>query len=73
MRIAIESTTKMVTLNSVPCRVWEGITARGVKVVVFIPRIAVKDDQDIRQFEEELVEQKPPSADARVFPARMIL
>ena len=37
-----DSTSKMVEANGVQCRVWEGETAAGVKVVVLIPRIAVK-------------------------------
>lgn len=54
MIITIESTTKVVKLNGIDCRVWEGQTVSGVKVHCFIPRIAAKDDQDLSQFESEL-------------------
>ena len=73
MKITIESTTKLVEASGVQCRVWEGKTERGVEVVVLIPRIAAKAGQDLSQFEVELQEQRPPSADANVFPLRMIL
>jgi hypothetical protein len=71
--MTIESTTKIVKANGIDCRVWEGATERGVKVQVLIPRIAVKNGQDTSQFEAELVEHAAPSADAAVFPMRMIL
>lgn len=32
MKITIESTTQIVEANGVKCRVWEGVTERGVKV-----------------------------------------
>jgi hypothetical protein len=73
MKITIESTTKIVKANGIDCRVWEGETERGIKVEVLIPRIAVKNGQDVTQFEAELKEQRAPSADAEVFPMRMIL
>lgn len=73
MKITIENTTKMVKANGVDCRVWEGETEHGVKIVVLIPRIAVKEGQDVKQFEAELQEQRAPSAETEVFPLRMIL
>jgi hypothetical protein len=73
MKITIESTTKIVNANGIDCRVWEGTTASGVKVECLIPRIAVRNGQDTAQFEAELTEQRPPSADAEAFPMRMIL
>lgn len=79
MKITIESTTKIVKVYSsgneygIECRVWEGITERGVKVQCLIPRIAVALGQDISQFEAELQEQRPPSAEVSTFPLRMIL
>jgi hypothetical protein len=74
MKITIESTTMIVEANGVQCRVWEGETEHGVKIQCLIPRIAAKKGQDLTQFEAELKEQAPPSADAiQVFPLRMIL
>lgn len=73
MRIQIESTQRVVTVNGIEARIWEGHTESGIPVIVFIPRIAVSADQDCSQFEAELKECVPPSSDAREFPLRMIL
>jgi hypothetical protein len=85
MKITIESTTKVVVVDNVTCRVWEGETERGVKIHCFIPRfvlrcsimaaerIFAKDDQDLSQFEAELQEQRPPSPEIAAIPLRLIL
>ena len=73
MKITIESTTKIVELNGVECRIWEGHTEKGVPIHCFIPRIAVRDDQDCSQFEADLIEKRAPSADTAAIPLRMIL
>jgi len=73
MKMQIESTTKIVSFNGVPARVWEGKTARGVPVIVFVTRIAVDKAHDADELACELLEQAPPSADAANFPARMLL
>ena len=41
--------------------------------VALITRIAVKNGEDVSQFEQELLEQRPPSEHAAAFPPRMIL
>jgi hypothetical protein len=73
MTITIESTSKVVSLNGVACRVWEGQTVSGVKVHCYIPRICAKDDQDLTQFERELQEQRVPSVECAGIPLWMIL
>jgi hypothetical protein len=73
MKLIIESTTKIVRLNGIDCRVWEGITGHGVPVHCFIPRVAVNNDQDTSQFEQELSEQSAPSAEVEAIPLRMVL
>lgn len=72
MRITIESTSRLVEINGVPARVWEGTTDKGVPVIAFIPRVAARADHDVTEFERDLQETKPPSADAQAFPARMV-
>ena len=55
MKITIENTDKIVTLNGVPARIWEGETDSGIRVHCFIPRIAVRrDEARIEEFEQEL-------------------
>ncbi len=74
MKLIIESTTKMVELNGVPARLWEGHTESGIEVHCFITRVAAHKDADLRQFERELAEQKPPTAKLDgIYPLRMIL
>lgn len=73
MKITIESTTRIVNASGIDCRVWEGVTERGVKVQVLIPRIAAAIGEDLTQFEAELKEQRAPSAEVQAFPLRMIL
>lgn len=73
MKVTLESTTKIVKANGIDCRVWEGMTVSGIKVQALIPRIAVLASDDLSQFEAELKECKPPTAEAQAFPLRMIL
>ena len=73
MELIIESTSKIVKLNGIDCRVWEGRTGRGVKVHAFIVRVGAKDDQDLSQFEEELREQRVPSVEVAAIPLRMLI
>jgi len=77
MKITIENTTKIVDLNGVPARIWEGTTESGIPVHCFITRIAVPKDADestLACFARELEEQRAPSAmiDAS-YPARLVL
>lgn len=73
MKITLESTTRIVRASGIECRVWEGVTERGVKIQALIPRIAVEDGEDMSQFEEELRERRAPTAEVQAFPLRMIL
>lgn len=73
MKIIIQNTSKLTTLNGVPARIWEGQTDSGIGVICFVTRIAVKEGEDCSQFEKELQEQKVPSAEVESFSLRMIL
>jgi hypothetical protein len=74
MKITIESTSKIVHLNGVPARIWEGQTASGIKCHCYITRIAIdKDETKANEFEKELNEQKVPSAEIEAIPLRMII
>lgn len=72
MKITLESTSQIVRLDGIECRVWEGTTASGIAVTAFIPRIAVLRDADASEFERELVEQRQPSPGDE-WPLRMVL
>ena len=76
MKLTIESTTKIVEVNGVPARVWEGQTDSGIPVHCFITRVAVENGRvaaDYSQFERELKECVPPSAALEAIPLRLII
>ncbi len=73
MKIAIESTDKVVTLNGIECRIWEGFTESGIPMHAYIPRVAVQEGLDCSQFEVELQEKRKPSFAVEAIPLRMIL
>lgn len=73
MTITVHSTSKIVELNGVPARVWEGETSTGIPVHVFITRVAVDRDEDSSAFERELQQQRVPSPSVAAYPARLIL
>lgn len=60
MQIHIESTDQITFMDGVPVRVWEGVTAKGVRCKVFVHRLAVHNDEDADQFDAELTTQLPP-------------
>jgi hypothetical protein len=73
VRLTIEPTTQVVTVNGVQTRVWEGQTQNGTPVTLFIARVAVPEGAPAEvhaQFARELAEQRPPTVS---WPARLIL
>lgn len=73
MRITIESTTKIVTLNGMEMRIWEGRTDSGIPCHCYIPRIAVDREEDSAEFERDLQEHRPPSPEIESIPLRMVI
>lgn len=73
MKVTLESTTKIVTVNGVQARIWEGHTESGIPVHAYVTRIAVAHGLDASQFERELQECRAPSADIEALPARLVL
>lgn len=84
MKITIESTSKIVTLEvggrDVPARVWQGETESGIPVQCFVTRIAPeirKDHPEIDTltavFERDLRRQADPRPTVEAIPLRMIL
>jgi len=73
MTIVIHSTEKIVSLNGVAARIWEGKTDSGIPVHCYVTRIAVADDEDTTQFERELQQHCPPSPAIDAIPLSMIL
>ncbi len=73
MKITIESTTKIVDVNGVPARIWQGHTESGIEVHCFVTRIAPPADADCSEFERELKEHAAPRPELEAYPARLIL
>ena len=73
MKVTLESTTKTVHLNGIPARVWEGHTESGIPLHAFITRIACDLDADAAEFERDLNDCRPPSAEIAAYPARLVL
>lgn len=74
MKMTIESTSRIVHVNGVPARIWQGTTEAGVAVVVAVTRVAVGKGDDAHELERDLVEHAPPNAAAvEAFPLRMVL
>lgn len=84
MKITIESTAKIVMLvqgeSEIQARVWQGETASGIPVQVFITRIAPeipkthpRIDELTLEFERELRRQADPRITVDAIPLRMII
>ncbi len=76
MKIEIQSTSKIVSVNGVPARIWTGETALGVPVICYVTRIAVplgRPESDYKVFETELQSHEPPSAEVQAIPLRLII
>lgn len=77
MKVALESTSKKVELVingvTVPARIWEGKTKKGIACHAYITRIAVANDADASEFEKDLTEHKTPTTDTAQIPLRLIL
>jgi hypothetical protein len=73
MRIEIESTTKIVFLNGVRARIWEGKTESGIPMHCYVTLIAAQKDLDVSEFEKELEGHRVPSPEIEEMPLRMIL
>jgi hypothetical protein len=54
MQMTIESTDMITEINGVSCRVWRGVTTKGIRCDLVIPMIRVREEADQRQFEKEL-------------------
>jgi hypothetical protein len=75
MKITIESTSKIVLLNGILARVWEGQTESGVLIHCYVNRVAVSTDNApsvFAEFEREL-QEAPTLPGIEALPLRLIL
>lgn len=74
MMIILEKTDKLIDVNGIQSRLWQGKTESGIPITCLIVRIAVNAEADQAEFEKELLETRPPSAEAdKAFPARLVV
>ena len=77
MKVVLESTDKVVTLvidgAEVPARVWEGVTAGGIRCHAFVTRMAVASILDSSGFERDLKNCRPASPEITAIPLRLVL
>lgn len=73
MEIILRQTTKIVELNGIQARIWEGHTASGITVHAYITRIAVADSERQEEFEAELTAMRAPTPDIRAIPLRLLI
>jgi len=64
MKLAIWNTSRVVTINGVVARLWEGTTDQGVKVHCLITTIAAEDGADLGAFDRDMDDQRPPSRES---------
>ena len=74
MKIELEPTTQLHTIDGVPARLWQGTTDQGTPIFAFITHIGVDKDTPSPEIEAALGQEvSPPRPELRVFPARMVL
>ncbi|HEX3412840.1 MAG TPA: hypothetical protein VHT00_14065 [Stellaceae bacterium] len=76
MKITIEATSKIVHINNVPARVWEGETISGTPVmaVICLMQPQTTEPGRIAEFERELKATKGPRSEgAQALDLRMVL
>jgi hypothetical protein len=60
LKITIEATAHITSIDGVPVRLWEGVTENGTPCKVFIHRIAAREADDGADLARELRECLPP-------------
>jgi len=73
MRITLESTTKVVELNGVPARIWEGATESGIPIHAYVTRVAVEEGLNQEEFEKQLQTHRAPSPAVQAISLRLVL
>jgi hypothetical protein len=73
MKITLDSTRTIVTLNGFPARLWQGATESGIPIDAYIGLVGVVGDADASEFERDLDRAPAPVAVLDAIPLRMIL
>jgi hypothetical protein len=75
MKISMESTNIIITLDGVAVRLWNGTDEYGVPCKVFVHRVGVALPRDLAHFESDLKVMDPPDEvrNPRVLELRQLL
>lgn len=66
MRIQIEPTEHILTVDDVEVRLWNGVSEDGTHCFVFVHRIVVREgEMDQARFERELLTMEPANVKER--------
>jgi hypothetical protein len=60
MYMSVTQTDRIVVVDGVRCRIWEGRTGAGTQVVAYVHRVACRGGEGL-DLAEELAESRPPS------------
>jgi len=60
MKIQMEATEHVVSIDGVECRIWNAVTDSNIPCLVFVHRIAVRDEDDHEKFEQMLFTRPQP-------------
>lgn len=61
MKMTLCSTSRIIDVNGIQTRLWEGTTEKGIPVHCLVVRIAANTDANQEEFKNDLQECKPPS------------
>lgn len=52
MKILMESTPHLVTVDGIECRIWNAVTETDIQCLVFVHRVAVRNSENQQEFSE---------------------
>ena len=74
MKLTLESTECIVNINGAQCRIWRGYSESGIPCTAWVALIAVRNKDDLSEFDAELVTRPQPHPhESEVWPLRMVL
>lgn len=59
MKILMESTSHIVTVDGVECRIWNAVTESDIQCFVFVHRVAVRNSVDQKELSDLLGVPEP--------------
>jgi len=60
MKITLENTEHIVVIRGVACRVWQGTTEKGARIIAMIATVGVNDEDPCDEAEAGLLRIDPP-------------